>query len=316
LNMSTSMSTQIFGFFDGPRLGPIFRWRHTVKPRLTYSFQPDLTSDKRGRRANKLDFTISNDIDYKYYASAGGNESADSAKGEPQEKNGKLFSLRNSLAYDLIRAAKRDTLGWSSLSTSLTSAPASFINLQLSMNHELIEPGEREVLKPFMNRLSTTVTLRGTYQGKDGQPSTAELEEEAYHESQRYSGGMGSSFSTSQESYDTQRDMAYGRAMPWSVNLSHNLNRYRDPERKASQSMRWSFTFNPTPSWHLVYSSSYNFSERGLQGQTFMLNRDLHCWQANLSLITLPGGRFEFMFSTYLKANPAIRVPDVRRASN
>ena len=159
------------------------------------------------------------------------------------------------------------------------------------------------------------MTLRGTYKGKDRPPNTAELEEEAYLESLRYPGTMGSAFDPSMQRYDMQRDMAFSRAMPWSVNISHNLNRRRNVD-KASQSLRWSFTFNPTDNWHLVYSSSYNFSDRGLQGQTFLLNRDLHCWQASLSLITLPGGRFEFTFSTYLRANPAIRVPDVRRASN
>jgi len=109
--------------------------------------------------------------------------------------------------------------------------------------------------------------------------------------------------------------VAFSRAMPWTINISHNLRRYRT-DRKADQSLRWSLTFNPTPKWHLIYRSSYNFRSRGLQGQSFTLNRDLHCWQANLSLITLSNGRFEFVFSTYLRNNPAIRVPDVRRASN
>ncbi|MBN2287992.1 MAG: LPS-assembly protein LptD [Candidatus Glassbacteria bacterium] len=316
VNLSTSVSTQVFGIFDGPRLGPVFRWRHTVRPRLTYTFQPDLSENKQGGRTSKLDFTVSNDIDYKYYESAGGRAAEDStAPAQPREKNGKLLSLRNSVAYDFIRAARSDTLGWGDLSTTLTSTPTSFINLQVSLNHQLVQPGPREIFKPFMNRLSTTATLRGTYQGKDRRPDTGELEEEAYLESLRYPGTLGSAFDTPMRGYDTQRDLAFSRAMPWTVNLSHNLNRRRDAD-KASQSLRWSFTFNPTPNWHLVYSSSYNFSDRGLQGQTFILNRDLHCWQANLSLITLPGGRFEFTFSTYLRANPAIRVPDVRRASN
>ena len=313
VNLSSSMSTQVFGIFDGLRLGPIFRWRHTVRPRLTYSFQPDLTSDKRGRRVNKLAFTVSNDIDYKYYERTGKQDSTDNA--EPRERNGKLFSLRNSVAYDFIRAAKRDTLGWGNLSTTVTSTPTSFINIQLTMNHQLIERGAREIFKPFMNRLSTTATLRGTYRGKDGRPNTAELEEEAYLESIRYPSTIGSTFDPSMRRYDMQRDLAFSRAMPWSVNFSHNLSRRRNADR-ATQSLRWSFTFNPTDNWHLIYTSSYNFSDRGLQGQTFLLNRDLHCWQASLSLITLPGGRFEFTFSTYLRANPAIRVPDIRRASN
>ena len=115
--------------------------------------------------------------------------------------------------------------------------------------------------------------------------------------------------------YAMERDLAFSRAMPWSVNISYNISRMRNLD-KSNQSLRWSFTFNPTPKWHLVYSSSYNFSRRGLQGQTFILNRDLHGWRANLSLITLPGGRFEFVFSTYLLSNPAVRVPDIRRASN
>jgi hypothetical protein len=314
------LSTQIFGFFDWPRLGPVFRWRHTIRPRLTYNFQPDLSSGKSTRKVNQISFSISNDLDYKYYQKTGGVESR-AEEGvkegrEPQAKNGKLFSLRNSLDYDFIRAAKRDTLGWSSLSTSLTSEPASFISIQLLMNQELVERGPVEHFRPFMNRLSTTVTMRGTYKAKDGGPSAAELDEEAYNESQRYPATIGSAFGGgAMRRYDNQRDLAFSRSMPWSLNLSHNLSRNRGGS-KANQSLRWSFTFNPTPKWHLVYSSNYNFSDRGLQGQTFILNRDLHCWQANLSFVTLPGGRFEFVFSTFLLANSAIRVPDVRRASN
>ncbi|HUU27005.1 MAG TPA: putative LPS assembly protein LptD [archaeon] len=319
LNFSTSMSTQVFGLFDGLKLGPIFRWRHTIRPLLTYNYQPDLSQDKRGNKVNRLSFSISNDVDYKYYQRTSQDKpqarKSDSGDREPPSKNGKLFSLRNSVDYDFIRAAKRDTLGWSNLNTSLTSTPASFINIQLLMNHELTERGPVEHFKPFMNRLSTTVTLRGTYKAAGEGPSAGELDEEAYFESQRYPSTIGSAFNQGMRSYDDQRDLAFSRSMPWSINLSHNLSRIRGGD-KATQSLRWSLTFNPTPEWHLIYSSSYNFSGRGLQGQTFMLNRDLHCWQANLSFVTLPGGRFEFVFSTYLRANQAIRVPDVRRASN
>ena len=136
LNLSTSASTQIFGFFDGPRLGPIFRWRHTIRPRLSYSFQPDLSSDRSRRKSSRASFTISNDVDYKYYqrpstdadssrkeADADSSRKEADAATEAQEKTGKLFSVRNSLDYDFVRAAKRDTLGWGNLNTSLTSQP-------------------------------------------------------------------------------------------------------------------------------------------------------------------------------------------------
>jgi len=323
LNLSSSFSTQIYGVFDGPKVGPVFRWRHSVMPRLTYTYQPDLAGDRPASRVNRLDFTVSNDIDYKYRtdedqskAQSSGPRQAQGQPGqEPGVKNGKLFSVRNSLGYDLIRAARRDTLGWSDLNTSFTSSPASFLNVQLMMNHQLVEPGLVEHFKPFMNNLSTTLTLRGTYKAEQG-GSMAEQEEEAYLESQRYPDYQGSAFDmTRQQRYENQRDMSYARSMPWTVNLSHSLARTRGGLNN-NQSLRWSLTFNPTRDWHLVYSSSYNFSRSGLQGQTFILSRDLHCWQANLSLITLPGGRFEFTFSTFVKANPAIRMPDVRRASN
>lgn len=316
LNFSSSLSTQIYGFFEGPRLGPVFRWRHTIRPTLTYNFQPDLTELKRRGKVSRMNFSISNDIDYKYFTGSG--EKQDSVAADEDERpsrNGQLLSVRNSLDYDFTRAAKRDTLGWGSLSTSITSSPASFLNVQMLMSHELVESGIREKFEPFMRSLSTTITLRGTYKGDSRQPSAAELEEEAYRESMRYPGTAGSAFNPRMNDYATQRDLAFSRAMPWSVNISHNLNRTRAAERN-NQSLRWSFTFNPTTNWHLVYSSSFNFNSRGLQGQRFILNRDLHCWRANLSLITLTNGRFEFVFSTFLLANPAIRVPDVRRSSN
>ena len=149
-----------------------------------------MTRDHRGRKINRLAFSILNDIDYKYYQRIpAGRDSAGSStagSGEPPVKNGKLFSLRNSVDYDFIRAAKRDTLGWGNLSTSLTSSPTSFLNLQLLMNHELVERGRVEHFKPFMRSLSTTITLRGTYKTTRQQPSAAELDEQAYFESLRY----------------------------------------------------------------------------------------------------------------------------------
>ncbi|MBW7995759.1 MAG: LPS-assembly protein LptD [Candidatus Glassbacteria bacterium] len=316
LNFSSSMSTQIYGFFDGPRLGPIYRWRHTIRPTLTYNFQPDLTELRTRGKVSRLSLSISNDIDYKYFTDTDSRtDSAAANDDERPSRNGQLVRVRNSLNYDFTRAAKRDTLGWGNLSTSITSSPTSFLNVQLLMNHDLVEPGQRERFDPFMRSLSTTITLRGTYKGEGRQQSPAELEEEAYRESMRYPGTAGSAFNPRMSDYETQRDLAFSRAMPWSVNISHNLSRSRSAARN-NQSIRWSFTFNPTAKWHLVYSSSFNFNARGLQGQRFILNRDLHCWRANLSLITLTNGRFEFVFSTYLLANPAIRVPDVRRASN
>ncbi len=310
LNFSSSLAAQIYGFFDGPRLGPIFRWRHTIRPTLTYNYQPDLTALNNRGKVSRMTLTISNDIDYKYFTGP-----AAEGEAERPSRNGQLIRVRNSLDYDFTRAAKPDTLGWGNLSSSITSSPTSFLDVQLLMNHELVEKGIREKFEPFMRSLSTTITLRGTYKGDAGQPSAADLDEEAYRESMRYPGTAGSALNPRLSDYATQRDLAFSRAMPWSVNISHNLNRAR-LAAKNSQSLRWSVTFNPTAKWHLVYSSSFNFNARGLQGQRFILNRDLHCWRANLSLITLTNGRFEFMFSTYLLANPAIRVPDVRRSSN
>ncbi len=313
LNLSSSLSSQFFGMFDGPRIGPAFRWRHTIQPRLGYNYQPGLGQTGSFGRQNRASLSITNDVDYKYYDRKG----QAGEGGEPAVRNGKLFSLRNSMDYDFIRAARRDTLGWSDLNTSLTSQPASFLNLQLLANHELVNRrGPEERIDPFLNRLSTTVTMRGTYRGDQaGGEDLGDLEEQAYLDSRQYPTTIGSAFGRGGlQGYEERRDLAFSRAMPWSVNLSHNLSRVR--EGRTTQSLRWSFTFNPTPSWHLVYSSSYNFAGHGLQGQTFILNRDLHCWQADLSLITLPGGRFEFVFSSYVIGNNALRVPDIRRASN
>ena len=81
----------------------------------------------------------------------------------------------------------------------------------------------------------------------------------------------------------------YDFNIPWTLNFTY-MWRYNaeelNPSRKvSSNTFRISGDVNLTPDWKIAYQSGYNFASSRIEGSSFSVIRDLHCWQIEFNWI-------------------------------
>lgn len=81
----------------------------------------------------------------------------------------------------------------------------------------------------------------------------------------------------------------YDFNIPWTINFTY-MWRYNaeeiNPMRKvSSNTVRISGDINLTPDWKIAYQSGYNFANSRVEGSSFSVIRDLHCWQIEFNWI-------------------------------
>jgi hypothetical protein len=98
---------------------------------------------------------------------------------------------------------------------------------------------------------------------------------------------------------------------PWSLSLTHSWSRFRSGQGNR-QSVGIGASLLPSSHWSLNYRTNYDITEGQLQGQTLALIRNLHDWQASLSVNLFPSepqDRVLIAFSVYLRDVPDLEVP-------
>ncbi len=296
--LNTTVFTRLYGIFEGPRLGPVTKWRHTISPQVRYSFSPASQTVGAGNSqfyqglsstgTNILFLTLSNDLDAKY------------RKGEGEKTEMKNLTLARFVlgtTYN-IKTAREGKPGWGNLSSRLESNPSDRFKFSLEGVHSLFDDDRFD---PFLTSLTTNFTLKGS--GKD-----VEAEE-----TEGLEGSMGDEY-LGQRAYGDRTGMPgtgsmYGMGMkgPWSFTITHNLSKSRTGS-STRQSIRNSVGFNPSRKWRLLYSYQYDLTNGELQDQSLTLRRDLHRWEMYISLRQLPGDRFSYEFRVNLKDIPALEV--------
>ncbi|MBI3792148.1 MAG: LPS-assembly protein LptD, partial [Gemmatimonadetes bacterium] len=71
--------------------------------------------------------------------------------------------------------------------------------------------------------------------------------------------------------------------------------------------MQFQYSFNLTPKWAAMWSSSYDFEKQLFAAQVVSLQRDMHDWKATFSFTQAPNGNASFSFFISLKAEPEIK---------
>jgi hypothetical protein len=95
------------------------------------------------------------------------------------------------------------------------------------------------------------------------------------------------------------------------LSLTHSWGRNRSGEGNR-QSVGTGASLLPSTHWSLNYRTNYDITQGQIQGQTLALVRNLHDWQASLSVNFFPSepqNRVLIAFSVYLRDVPDLEVP-------
>jgi hypothetical protein len=71
--------------------------------------------------------------------------------------------------------------------------------------------------------------------------------------------------------------------------------------------LQFQYSFNLTPKWAAMWSSSYDAEKQLFAAQVVSLQRDMHDWRATFSFTQAPNGNASFSFFIALKAEPEIK---------
>jgi len=291
--MTANVFTRLYGVFDGPRIGPVTKWRHTISPQVSYSYSPrrqsagsdqsDYFSGISSFGRNIVNLTLSNDLDAKYME----------VVGEKTEiKSLTLAKFVMNTSYD-IKSAREGKPGWGNLRSRLESHPNDRFTFSLEAVHSLYDG---TTFDPFLTGMTTNFTLTG--KGRNRETEETVEADDSYMDQSPYA----------DRNLPDYRTM-YGAGLtgPWTFTLTHNLNKSRTGTAVV-QSFRNTLSFNASKKWRLLYSYQYDLTNGDLQDQTLTLRRELHRWEMFISLRQLPRDRFSYEFRVNLKDIPALEV--------
>ncbi|HUP02083.1 MAG TPA: putative LPS assembly protein LptD, partial [Gemmatimonadota bacterium] len=245
-------------------------------------------------------------------AAPGDEEEAEPEDAAPEDEEPtstvNLLNITNSLSYDFIRAREEGQLGFSDLTTRLTTGLGRDFNISTAFAHELVKPGEEgETFDPFLSRITTDFSLR-----KGGAISVTRRRGigAAREEVQA---GRGSEETTEDAQQNLVEDYGAPEGFgPWSLNLTHSWTRNRDGGAGNRQSLGIGASLLPSANWSLDYRTTYDVTEGELQAQSLALVRNLHDWQATLGVNLFPAepqDRVLITFSVYLREAPELEIP-------
>jgi hypothetical protein len=101
-----------------------------------------------------------------------------------------------------------------------------------------------------------------------------------------------------------------GPAGAWNASLNYTLLRPRPGDSftaRGNQMMQGNFSFKPTQSWNVHWTTSYSFTDKAFSDHVLTLTRDLHDWEAHFDFVKAQNGNFSFQFRVNLRADPDIK---------
>jgi hypothetical protein len=308
-NASTSVNTNVYGTFF-PHVGPLVGLRHIVSPGVSFSYRP-----KNGNHFYKED-GVEKDRFYSFGGFGSSQRPARSVSlsldnklqtkyllGGQERRNDQLLILSNSIAHDLEKDRSEGEKPWSNLSSSLRFEPASILNSEVSVSHDVYGWG----LQSLSVRSGLRLDGRVGAEGKAGEKAAPE---EGAETGEGGAASAGSPFEDSDNSalggegrFD--RRMTHSSSViPWSLQLGHSFSRGAEPSN-FTQWLNANFGVGLSAGWELDYENRYDLEERKIVSQGFRIHRDLHCWEASLRG-RYSGKEWEYYFNVRIKAHPEI----------
>jgi lipopolysaccharide assembly outer membrane protein LptD (OstA) len=286
-SVSTSINTKIYGIFKpGER-----ELRHIISPHITHSYSPGY--DDSWKISGGGIKSESHSIHFGL-----GNTFVLIPPRDSDSESVKFIDFSQSISYDFLKDEEK----FSNLRTSITFtpnfSPVYYVISRLSLNHNVYD----WYLSSLSLQTSFSLNTEGLSEDEEDDTETEEendtdeyLEEDPYREDS-YGGrvlGIGKSF---KKGLQLQIDHTYSK--------SHGSSGY--------QSLNGTVSYAITKNWRLSYTTYYNITTGEFSRQTFSIYRDLHCWEARVS-VNYSRGAVEYWFEVRIKDIPEIRIHGEQR---
>ena len=319
-NMGVSANTTFYGLFP-VQVGPYRALRHTVRPRLGFSWRPDFSSSSWGYSRALLDeegFPVSDTLStgevvpQRYNIVTGvqqglsqsisfGVDNVFETKhvrtdslGEETSRVRKLLNINLNGSYNLAA----DSLKLSAIRISARTNVLGRLNLNISGSlspYGLDASGSRVVndyvfsLRHFRFARLTQVSIRGDFQlrGTTRSPASAETaprQQTMPSFDNPSSVGLESPFSSGTPSRAAVRG--------WSLNMSFGYRISRPLTRLTrSATVNARFGFSLTPTWHVQGQTGYDFERKQIVTTTLNIAKEFECW--DMAFRWVPFGVFQ-----------------------
>lgn len=314
-DIGSSLNTTIYGISNA-RIGNLEGFRHTLRPSLSYTYNPDFSEpfwgvyeevegDPDGRTYSRfqdspvggpsagerqsISFSLSNRLETRHVT-----------RDSTGEQSSDVMSLIDELSASLSYNFAADEFHFSNLTTRFRTSIFDDIRLNANATFDLYAQDDEN------NRID-----RLAFQEDQG---LARLQQFRVTASTSFSGGDGGrpEFTESQAYFPPEYDpldqgrfdgydQAFNREpvqrlhAPWSFSMSFNYQWNRqisgDITQRATLNID-NISLQLTPEWQVGTQIGYDFIDEGLTPSRFRVSRTLHCW--NLSFEWNPFDDFPF----------------------
>ncbi len=315
-NTSLSMSTTVYGI-SNMQVGSLQGFRHTMRPSVSFSYQPDFSTDFWGYFRETERDTLGNTLQYSIFErgllggpSAGEQrvvsfslsnifETKQVSRDSTGERNERVIRLIDDLRANLSYNFAAEQFRLSDLTTSLTSNILQ--NIRINAN-ATFSPYAQDSLGRRIDQ----------YLWDDGD-GILRLTSYTINASTRISGGSGGPriepgpgyYPRFYDPWDQHMFRGIDRAfyydpvqpisVPWSASLRFSYNwrfiDFNNEQRSAVLNVE-NIQARLTKGWNVGTSLGYDFIEKELTPSRFFITRNLHCW--NMSFEWNPFGDFKF----------------------
>ncbi len=328
-----SANTTFYGIFPGS-LGPYSGLRHTVRPTIAFSYQPDFFDDKWGYTRTYADTTGN---EFKYAIVSGvrqGKQQAlsysiantfetkrsrtDSTASNARQNTVTLlnidFASRYNFAADSLKMsditinARSRILGAVDVNFRSTYSPYRVDSLGRTVNDYIFNPGGFNFARLKAFSISARASLRSSQRGQRRPVENRRAMPDPLDPLQT------SLDPAARQLLQNSGGMAYSDfSIPWSLTIDFTYGLTRtgiSSNRRAI--MNTSVDFNLTPNWKVSARTGYDFELTELVTTSIALHRDFECWQMSINWI--PFGDFQsYGFDLHVKSGHLAELLRIRQ---
>ena len=329
-NLSFSASTKIYGMANINALG-IEAFRHTVIPSVSYSYQPDFSSDKfsyydsyekangtvvrydkysneifggvSGSERQNARFSVNNIYEIK--------TSKDPTDTTSRQRKIKLLTWSVSSQYNF----NADSLNLSDMNLRYRTSIGDYLSFNGGTSFTFYDfNGGRKInrflvseKKGLMRLTGTSISINSRISGdKIKALANSTTDEDSLKEKLRLQKNRNNQFDVDET--DT--------SIPWSLDFTYNY-RFSKPTPLpgiVSSSVAASLSFNLTKGWKFTFRSNYDFIREEVSAPVVSVYRDMGCWE--MMFTWHPVGVYRgFRFNIHLKA-PELRDIKLEKSKN
>ncbi|WP_304236949.1 putative LPS assembly protein LptD [Jiulongibacter sediminis] len=315
------LNTRVYGTFNFKKAKRLQAVRHTMAPSLSFNFTPNqksqfftrsrvredeleerwlprfLESRSAPTASRSMNFSLSNQLEAKVRAKS------DTAESQ-FEKISLLDNLGLSFSYNLdpltAQSTRQDSMRLSNLS----------LNSNTRLFKDLVNINFNATLDPYAyvldegnstNKAGRKIaTYKWKYDGDGGSYLSrfnlaigTRLSPETFNKSKTVKKQeVEDPAMAAMQEFVAANPMAYvDFSIPWSVNLSYNLNYIKQglSDPRVVQALQVQGDFSITPKWKVTYSTGWDFVFKAVTLTNIGMMRELHCWDMSFNWTPIAG---------------------------